>query len=359
MKIGIITYHNTSNCGAILQGYALLRTLILLGADTRIIDYRCEAIEKSYKVKKIWELRSIKEAVKWVITVSAQKKAKKKFDLFRTQNLILTKAYDKNTVRETNDKFDAFVTGSDQVWNFNLNGGDENYILNFANSDKIKISYGASMGYNKIPEEFINVYRDNLSCFDGISLRENEGKTLLAELGFSCTTVLDPVLLLEKEDYFPLEQKETKGKYIFVYTVALTPNIQKKAKELSESTGFPVIWAHMSYKNYKGVKNIKMPSCGELLNLIKNAEYVLTSSYHGMALSVVYEKEFFYDLSVEKNNYNSRLVTLADELGLSNREIKSDKSIESYEKTDYIRVNKLKDKKKEEAISFLKKSLGI
>lgn len=359
MRIGIITYHNTRNCGAVLQSYALMETIKKIGFSAKIIDYKCEEIDKAYIIKKPWELRGVKEAVKWLLTVGINTKAQKKFDLFKKEKLVLTGAYDKNNITKINSQFDGFITGSDQVWNFNLNGADENYILKFAAADKKKISYAASLGYKEIPEDYISLYKENLATFSGISVRETDGKTALECLGFSCETVVDPTLLLDKGDYFELEADNKWGKYIFVYTVAVTPNIEKKAKELSKKTGLPIIWGHMSYKNYKGVKNIKSPFCDEFLSLIKNAEYVVTSSFHGMAFSIIYEKEFFFDLSVSKNNYNSRLTSLADTLELSNREIRVDRDMLNYEKIDYNRVNRLKEKKKEEAIKFLKDSFGI
>ena len=156
-----------------------------------------------------------------------------------------------------------------------------------------------------------------------------------------------------------MEKSPLKERYILVYTIASTPNIEKKAKELSQKTGLPIIWSHMSYKNRKGATNVKSPTCDEFLSLIKNAEYVLTSSFHGMAFSIIYEKNFYYDLSITKNNFNSRLTTLAQILDLSSREIKPDKDILSYEKIDYQRVNSLKDEFRNKGINYLKEGLGI
>ena len=359
MKVGIITYHSTENCGAMLQSYALLNVLNSLGINGKIIDYKCQAVDDCYKVKKIWELRSLKEAVKWLIALTSDKKAKRKFEEFRDENLVLTESYDKNNIVDANNSFDAFITGSDQVWNFALNGDDENYILKFASTDKIKISYAASVGNSENVNKYCDIFTDNLKSFDGISLRESDASEEINAFGFSSCVMMDPTLLMDKNDYHTLEEAQVKGKYIFVYTVADTPNIEKKAKELSRKTKLPIIWAHMSYKSYKGVKNIKKPSCGEFLSLIKNAEYVLTSSFHGMAFSMIYEKEFFYDLSVNENNYNSRLITLSDIFDVASREIQPEKDISEYEKLDYDKIRKIKIQKKEEALDFIKKSLGI
>ena len=358
MRVGIITYHSTRNCGAVLQSYALSKVVSDLGCECEIIDYKCENIEKAYEIKKIYELRSIKEFIKWVLLVHTQKKSQKKFDKFKKENLKLTKIYNKDNIADANKEFNAFITGSDQVWNFNLNGVDENYILKFARDDKIKLSYAASLGYKTIPQNYAPIFKDNLKRFNDISVREVEGINCLKELGYNSNLVLDPTLLLKKEDYLKFVDANNKGEYIFVYTVASTPNIYKKALELSKKTGYPVIWAHMSYMNKKGVKNVKNPSCIEFLTLLNNAKYVLTSSFHGMALSIVLNKEFFYDLSVKPNNHNSRLTTLASTLSLTEREIKENKELNISEKIDYKKVETLLNEKRRESIDFLTKGLG-
>ncbi|MBR4893209.1 MAG: polysaccharide pyruvyl transferase family protein [Clostridia bacterium] len=358
MRVGIITYHSTRNCGAVLQSYALNKVVSDLGYKCEIIDYKCENIEKAYKIKKIYELRSIKEFIKWGLLVHTQKKSQKEFDKFTKENLKISRVYNKDNITDANKEFDAFITGSDQVWNFNLNGADENYILNFAKEDKIKLSYAASLGYKTIPKNYTHIFKENLTTFNAISVREEEGLESLKELGHNSELVLDPTLLLKKEDYYKFVNHNKNGDYIFVYTVANTPNIYKKALELSEKTGYPVIWAHMNFMNKKGVLNLKNPSCIEFLTLLNNAKYVLTSSFHGMALSIVLNKEFFYDLSVSPNNHNSRLTTLASSLSLTEREMKENKELSINEKIDYEKIEQLLNEKRRESIDFLIKGLG-
>lgn len=355
MKSGILTYHNTRNCGASLQAYALSKVMENLGYDSKIVDYRCEEIEKSYEIKKIWELRSVKELLKWALTVNSNKSAEKKFSAFRKKYYKLSKQYNRDNIKDANEEFDLFITGSDQVWNFYLNGRDENYLLKFAENNKIKISYAASMGYSEIPEEFKGFMKDNLSTFNGISVREAEAKKSVDSLSVNSSLVLDPTLLLDKEEYLKLADNKARGKYIFVYTIANTPNIENKARELSKATGLPVIWGHMSYKKKKGFKNLNNLCCDEFLSLINGAEYVLTSSFHGMALSIILEKQFFYDLSVKPENNNSRLTTLSDCLELNFREMKADTILTDAEQINYDKVRDLLGKKREESLNFLKK----
>ena len=356
MKTGILTYHNTRNCGALLQAYALQKTLFNLGIDNEIIDYHCAGIEEAYKIKSVREIQTLKEFVKWMLTVCTAKKSQKKFDVFKAQYLKLSKPYLRDTIIQANDSYDTFITGSDQVWNFNLNGSDYTYMLDFAHDDKIKLSYAASMGSKSIGSENEKAFINALLRFQDISVREKPLKEYVDSiLNIDSKLVLDPTLLLEKDDFnFDRSGRIVEQKYIFVYTVASTPNIEKAAKRLSKETGYPIVWGHMSYKKKKGVINKTDISPDEFINYIKNAEYVLTSSFHGMALSIVLEKQFFYDLDTKKQNNNSRLETLSEILDLENQKIDITYfTSQAREKINYQQLHLKLKKLKEQSILFL------
>jgi len=360
MKTGILTYHNTRNCGALLQAYALQKTLFNMGIDNDIIDYRCPKIDETYKLKKLKEIKNIKEFIKWTLTINAAKKSQKKFDEFKRQYLKLSEIYSSDTIIKANNSYDAFITGSDQVWNFNLNGNDYTYLLNFASDDKIKLSYAASMGGENVGKENEKNFAKGLSRFSSVSVREKALKEYVDRiLEIDSKLVLDPTLLLEKEEYnFGESTKIINKKYIFVYTIAATPNIEKVAKALSQKTGYPIIWGHMSYRKKKGVINKTDISPDEFVNYIKNAEYVLTSSFHGMALSIVMEKQFFYDLDTKKQNNNSRLETLAEILGLQERNMGIN-AVDFKQDINYLKIKELLKIKRKESIDYLTKlSLG-
>lgn len=360
MKTGILTYHNTRNSGAVLQAYALQKTLSDMGFDNDIIDYRCPEIERVYCLKRIWELKSIKEFVKWALTIRPAKRSQKKFDAFKRNYLKLSKPYFRDTISGANDSYDVFITGSDQVWNFDLNGNDRTYLLDFAKKGKKRLSYAASMGSTAVSGENEEIFARELLQFDGVSVRESSLKEYVDKAcGVDGVQVLDPTLLLKKDDYdFEGGKSAVKGKYIFVYTIAATPNIEKVARDLSQKTGYPIIWGHMSYRKRRGVINKTDISPDEFIRYINNAEYVLTSSFHGMALSVVMEKQFFYDLDIKKKNNNSRLETLAAVLGLENRRIDTDSSdLQNEKKIDYAGTRAELEKLREKSLLFLKNNL--
>lgn len=355
MKIGIITYHRAKNLGAMLQSYALQKTLEKYKGKCEIIDYRNEKMEESYKVKKIRECKSLKEKIKNILFM----KKNKAFEEIRKEfnekvQTISTKKYNKNNIKEANNDYDLFVTGSDQVWNVKLNYDDENYFLNFVEDNNKKNSYAASFGTNKINEEQKEKICNQLKTFNKISVREEEGKNVVRELtGRNSELVLDPTLLLNKYEWENMINNERieKEKYIFVYVIAYTPTLLEFARKLGKERNCKVICFHTSYQKYRGMKNLTKVSPQDFLNYIKNAEAVVTSSFHGMCFSINLQKEFYYELDENKVNNNSRLKTLATTLNLEDRRIINGKCRNN--RINYSEVTKKLEAERKKSIQFI------
>lgn len=355
MKIGIITYHRAKNLGAMLQSYALQKTLEKYKGKCEIIDYRNEKMEESYKVKKIRECKSLKEKIKNILFMKKNKafeEVRKEFN--EKVQTISTKKYNKNNIKEANNDYDLFVTGSDQVWNVKLNYDDENYFLNFAEDNNKKNSYAASFGTNKINEEQKEKICNQLKTFNKISVREEEGKNVVRELtGRNSELVLDPTLLLNKYEWENMINNERieKEKYIFVYVIAYTPTLLEFARKLGKERNCKVICFHTNYQKYRGMKNLTKVSPQDFLNYIKNAEAVVTSSFHGMCFSINLQKEFYYELDENKVNNNSRLKTLATTLNLEDRRIINGKCINN--RINYSEVTKKLEAERKKSIQFI------
>ncbi len=359
MKIGILTYHNTRNCGASLQAFALHKAISSMGVNCEIIDYHCKNICQTYRLQSLTEQRSLKSLAKWLLTNRSNRSAQKKFDAFNDRHMTLSPPYERANISDANQIFDGFVTGSDQVWNLQLNGSDGAYLLDFAAEEKKKISYAASFGSAVISDNHTEFFSLQLPRFDAISVRETSGKLAVHKLiGRFPSLVLDPTLLLTKEDFDVFRTPTKKQRYIFVYTIANTPHIANAAKELSQRLKLPVVWGHMSHRKHPGVLNITNLSPDEFVSYIRNADYVLTSSFHGMALSVVLEKQFFYDLDAAPFNNNSRLETLSQLLDLGNRELIGQSfSSDDIKEINYVELSKKLSVLRAESIDFLKSNL--
>ena len=197
-KIGITTFQGAYNYGAILQAYALQKTLSDIGNDVKIINYYNENIYDQYRTfrKKHHGLSSaIKIFIYDVYLWSIKSRRNKNFKKFISDNINLTdKKYEKAEIEKM--AFDVIVTGSDQVWNKNITSGlDDIYTLNIENSAK-KISYAASIGDNKILEDNKSEYKEKLQKLDLISVRETSTKPILEKvINRKVDVVLDPTLL--------------------------------------------------------------------------------------------------------------------------------------------------------------------
>ncbi len=353
-NVGILTYHNTRNCGAALQAYALQKTLLSIGINAEIIDYRCSKIEEAYHSGIQVNLQNFRQLIKKILLYRDSRSSQKKFDAFSCHKLIVSAKYDRATIRQANKKYDAFITGSDQVWNFDLNGNDYTYLLDFVATNKSRIAYAASCGGYTAASEVREVMKRELAAFKKISVRESDLKIKLSKVtDQDICVVLDPTLLLDKCDYSFAGSISSK-KYIFVYTIAATPHVEMAARALSDATGLEVVWGHMSYKKKRGYVNRRDLGPDEFISYIKNAEYVVTSSFHGMAFSIIFEKQFFFDLDNKKQNNNDRLISLAESLGLQTRNLSHCQSdLISIPQIDYQRVRQKLAQLKEQSIAFL------
>ena len=344
-----------------LQAYALQKTIESLGTDCEIIEYKSSYLENTYKIKKISELRSVKEFLKWLLSLRHSIISNKSFEGFARDFLrVSERKYSKENIVESNERYDLFIVGSDQVWNFKLNGEDSTYFLDFVKDNKNKNSYAASFGYAEIPQKYLRKTKELLSEFNQISVREQKGReSILALLGRTSDLVLDPTLLLDGRDWNKLaSEKKVRREYILVYTVAAAPSVFAFAKNLAKENNCDIIYIRNSYRYKTGMKNVSGLSPCDFTGYIKNARYVVTTSFHGICFSVNFEKDFFYELDRNPKNNNSRIETLTELLKLGDREIVNGKCSALNKRINYTSVNKILSEEKKKSIDFLTKLLG-
>lgn len=323
-----MTFHRAKNYGAMLQSYALQETLNKK-FDTYLVDYRCPEIEEKYYVKKTL-VRKIKNFLKlffqteYILSIN---KKNRRFNEFVNNFLKTSKPYYAQNIAEANNEFDAFIAGSDQIWNMKWSGTDWNYFLEFADSNK-KFSYAVGLG-NSIDEAYKMRILKDVESFQAILTREEDGRRLLKSIGVKkeIGTVCDPVFLLGKKEWtekLALEQIEKKRKkYLLLYFVAKPTDAIPFAKKIAEQDDLEIV-----YVNINAEKNIPSDFTDvigigprEFLGLIKNAEVVITTSFHAMAFSLIFNKNFYYELCKDGSNNNSRLENLANICDVTDREI--------------------------------------
>ena len=253
------------------------------------------------------------------------------------------------------------ITGSDQVWNYQItNGLSDVYTLNFGNNNIKRISYAASIGVKEIPENLKESYKSKISKIDKISVREESAKSALSSLmgNRDINVVLDPTLLLRKEAWNDLIANNHKTmpeeKYIFAYVVEKNNEYYNIVNYLSKLTGLKVVHFDKIGIRYKNVlENRYTGGPDDFISLIKNAEYVIATSFHATVFSIIFNKKFWV---VPHKTTGSRVTDLLKKLDISNRAVNS---LEEFEKLnfdediDYENVNKILEKEREKSINWL------
>lgn len=351
MKISVITIKGLYNYGAVLQGYATCEYLKKLGCDVELIDYYPEYFEKDVpRLKKL--------LINIVTTVK-----RRKLEKFVRHNINLTKKTYKNVdeIRNDNIKSDVYIVGSDQVWNSELSQGklDPAYFLDFTDN-KNKIAFSSSIGRTDVSKEDLIEIKNYLENFSNISVREKSAKDLLESSGLKkVENVLDPVFLLEKEDYQKFIKPVNYEKYLLIYSFERNETTQKIANEVAKKLNLKVVEIGIFKSKYDCDKYEHNAGIEEFLSLMYNAEFVVTSSFHGTAFSILLNKQF---ISVAPSIRKTRLENITNLLCIGNRLIteKTNYNIEELIKPiDYKNINKLVKENSERGRKFIKNAIKI
>lgn len=362
MKIGILTFHRAENFGAVLQCYALQTYLESLGHNVSILDYRCNAIEQTYylfNLKSLFYRRNfLASAINYFTRLYQWKdrlQKKKGYANFRRKYLHLT-----NPIYKIDKDlgFDVYITGSDQVWNTSLlHGFNKIYYLDFPISKQAKkISYAVSSEESALKKlkEYRNELIASLNTFDYISVRENEFANALKEYTSQKIHIcVDPTFFLPKEYYLKLAIQPKETDYILVYHMAEIPEGSKLAENLAKKSSSNIIEIHARFANRKDTtKHRQNIGPQELLGYIVYSNLIITSSFHGLALSLILKKNFYI---ISKPN-NLRLRNILKKIGLENRIISSIDNI-VFNDINYDTVSKQINDLTTESKSYLLKAL--
>lgn len=364
MKVGILTFHNAINYGAVLQVYALQQTILALGEECEIIDYSCPAVVKQYRRKKIRECISWKEFVSDLLSLHRLDKKKAAFGNFIHKYLILSDRVE-TVSGDIVKRYDAVIVGSDQVFNPKNTDGDSAYLLDFNGKTK-KIAYAASVGNN----DFLSLWEDKykvdykklLSVFQFMSFRERETADFVSQLfGRAYQTVLDPVLLAGNTLWENFRGKTTE-EYIFVYNLGDIPLLGEFVRNLHRKTGLKVYVVNKDIKGdilFHKYNNVSSLSPEDFLKMLSGATYVVTDSFHGTAFSVLFHKNFYSVVNSGKENTNSRILCLLEELKLESRIVSVNCDLNPIMVHNYDEVDQMIHNMRDSSLLWLKKSLNL
>ena len=351
-KIGILTFHRAVNYGAQLQAYALQRTVSELGADCELVDYICPAITKPYKPFNIKKNKPLQSFAKSCIMFNRRRKKNKSFESFQNKIVKSKEQYTPETISQVKDKYDLFITGSDQVFSPWCVDFDPAYFLTFA-EDRKKYSYAASFATKEIPEDKKEEFSRRLSGFQKISVREKDGVRLTKELcGKDAFVSLDPTILLNADKWSEIAQApSTSEPYILIYTVMPQISLVDFARKLAKEKNMKIIFLsdapHFPNKN---IECVRASSVESFIGYIKNASYVVSNSFHATAFSVIFHRSMFIEFQ-NKINRNVRSESFLGELGIS-RGIDSGNAEET--EIDWNDVDKKLDVQRQKSLDYLK-----
>ena len=347
-RIGILTFHNAYNYGAVLQSLALLNAL---GNNASIINYSNDWFKKTnqYFIK---DGNLIKTVLRRIHRLEYKKRTDR-FNAFKEQFLTKAPLID----RIESDSADIFITGSDQVWNLDCTGDDDAYYLGFANGKK-RASYAASFGKNVITQKEKNLILSSISEYDLISVREETGKHILSDLGIdNSEVVLDPTLLFKGEDWnkwFDLAVTPEE-QYLLVYNVSGGSEIMKYAKIIAKSEKIKILYVTNSIKPEWNVKTVRDAGPIEWLKLIYNARYVVTNSYHGCIFSILFHKCFSVFIADNNVKNSTRTESLLDMLNLNKVIVKSGDTKYSINTIEYSDVDKILARERDKSYDFIRR----
>lgn len=321
MKIAIITLWGDYNYGNRLQNYALQRVLEKkrISVETLVIDKKRKG--RLNKIRRKY-FTSDGKTIKFVSRI--ERKQKKAFERFNTKWICSRiERFSHNIVPITmNEEYDGFCVGSDQVWNPNFWGKEDQglYLLSFAEEYK-KFSYAASFGVDKLSQQYELIFSKELNRFSSISVREQSGLELVKKISRHMPqVVLDPTMLLDVGEWRRIEKQYKEGikdKYVIsLFLGKINPEDSKYIKKFASERKFKII--ELQKKECK-----KYFSCGpdEFIYLIEHAEAVFTDSFHTVVFSILFHIPFvvFERVCDANNNMMSRLYTLLSMFHFENR----------------------------------------
>ena len=385
-KVGIVSCYFQRNYGSMLQAYATKRILDLWESpnETICIDGFAGEIKDAkmkYFKNRMFSPDVIKD--KWgFVKLALTKKLNRelagniavrdaKFKAFSEKTFTLSKRYaSKAELGSSSSDYSAFLVGSDQLW-LPSNIAADYYTLNFVQNDVRKIAYATSFGVSSLPEAQGNLAKSFLADIDYLSVREKSGQTLIRNLtGLEAEVVCDPTLLLTAEEWMAIQKKERfiEEPYIFCYFLGSNQFARQCADALRKKTGLKIVaLQHLDayVKKDNGFADIAPYDVdpADFINLIRNAEYICTDSFHGTVFSIINQKQFFSFRRFLENttmSTNSRLDSILEAVGQKSRIVTSQAAFEAAQnqKIDYSDVSEKLTAFRASSMEFLKKALA-
>ena len=383
--IGVCLKYTQNNYGSKLQALATVKMFEELGIEYEIIRYNKKTVDFALKTaprffnrvflhdryeqfQQILELNKRPELKK---QNEVRKKAFDSFDVYFNGNLSeVYKSYS-YLKKECGKRYDAVISCSDQLWSPSALGSGF-YNMMFVPDETRKVSWASSFGVSNIPGYQRKRTKKYLERIERISMRENRGAEIVKELtGRDVPVLMDPVFTFDKTQWnalVPTAEPELNG-YIFCYFLGDNPEHRAAAEKLARDSGKKIVTLrHLdryvsSDEKFGDIAPYDVDPI-RFLNILRNADYVCTDSFHGTAFSIIFEKKFIVFNRYSNNSgnsKNSRIESVCENLGLNDRRYSDTGSIsEMMEKDiDYVAVREKTDLYRKKTKAYLKEAFGV
>lgn len=367
-NFGIVSYNihcNFTNYGSALQSWALSQTVNKIGKGkwkAKLIDYCPDILadkDPLNPMKNMWDKDDEATRRMCELSLPAIHKNYKKFNDFYNNEFNKTKKIytsdNFNTVVK-DENIDGFVCGSDTIFCIDEFGFDDGY---YANYDCMKngytISYAASFGDSHFDKKSYSILNERLKNFKALGLREKQMIPYVKkQVNVDVQKVIDPTLLLTPEEYDRITTTRLeKDKYLLLYARRRNEKMNAFAEKIAKENGWKIIEISLQAVNANKHKMFYEAGVEEFLSLVKNAEYVVTNSFHGMIFSVQFKKQF---VIFSREQCNTKIKELLDTFGLSDRMLINGKE-EYNTNINYNNVYNRIEIEREKSLKFLKEKL--
>lgn len=386
-KVAVVSCYFKHNYGSMLQAYATQMALDKLNYDNETIDitgfdgeikkaklkyFAKASLTSDILLSKIGMAKNVlkKKLSKGEYTNKIQIRDKK-FDAFSKKYFRLSPRYSSmaELSNKCEEKYSSVLVGSDQLW-LPANIAANYYTLSFVPDTVNTIAYSTSFGQSQLPKSVAKKASVFLNKIKHIGVREETGQKLVKDIvGRNVPVVCDPTMLFTGEEWMSIQQEApiVDGKYIFCYFLGNNPSHREFVKRLKKKTGYKVVaLTHLdeyvkSDENYADETPYDVDPA-DFVNLIRNAKYVCTDSFHCSVFSILYRKQFLTFRRFNRDTIqstNSRLDSLFNLVGVDNRFVNPEDDVKKYLNmdTDYDLVHEKLAKVREQSYIYLKKSL--
>ncbi len=365
MNIGTISYNiycNFTNYGSALQTWALHQAVKKLGYTPVLVDYCPDVLVDKDPLNPYGNMWDKDEESKRMVelTMPAIQENYEKFDQFYHDRLTRTKQ------KYTSENFDdvvmeedleGFVCGSDTIFCPDEFGFDDGYYANYSVMKGHSVSYAASFGDPHFTEETYQLLNERICNFRALGIRENQMVPYLNQhTDVPVQRVLDPTLLLTADEYESItENPQEQDKYLLLYARRYSPKMEAYAERIAKENGWKIIDISLRAVNVEhGHKMAYEAGVEEFLGLVKNAEYVVTNSFHGMIFSVQFKRPF---VIFSREQCDNKIAELLQLFGLGDRMLISGN--ESFKAIDYSEVHRRIADDRRKSIEFLEMELKL